>query len=67
MLAQFKFEGVAAIQQMILQSILRDFGDIEESWDLRARTASADPAAHGASAKVGKPSYLLLITCCLCV
>ena len=66
LLAQFKFEGVAAIQQTILDSIHRDFGDTEESWDLRARTAAAASVANGVSAKVIKPSYLLLVyTCCL--
>ena len=39
MLTQFQFQGIDSIQQAILDSIHRDFGDTEESWDLRARTA----------------------------
>jgi len=40
LLSQFKFEGMAAIQQAILDSIHTDFGDTEESWNLRARAAN---------------------------
>lgn len=39
MLTQFQFQGIDSIQQAILDSIHRDFGDTEESWDLRARSA----------------------------
>ena len=39
-LSQFKFEGIAAIQQAILDSIHTDFGDTEESWNLRACAAN---------------------------
>lgn len=44
-LSQFKFEGVNALQQDILASIQRDFGDTEEAWDVRARAASNDQAS----------------------
>ena len=44
LLSQFKFEGTGAIQQTILDSIQRDFGDAEEAWDLKARAASGGEA-----------------------
>lgn len=40
LLSQFKFEGITAIQQDILDSIHSDFGDTEESWNLRACAAN---------------------------
>ncbi|DBA99850.1 hypothetical protein WJX77_002505 [Trebouxia sp. C0004] len=40
LLSQFKFEGIAAIQQAVLDSIHTDFGDTEESWKLRAAAAT---------------------------
>lgn len=44
-LSQFKFEGIESLQQSILDSIQRDFGDTEEAWDLKARAASSDQAS----------------------
>ena len=44
-LSKFKFEGVNSLQQTILDSIQRDFGDTEEAWDLKARAASSDQAS----------------------
>ena len=44
-LSQFKFEGVSSLQEAILDSIQRDFGDTEEAWDLRARAASNNQAS----------------------
>ncbi|KAL0037943.1 hypothetical protein WJX79_006505 [Trebouxia sp. C0005] len=40
LLSQFKFQGIAAIQQAILDTIHTDFGDTEESWNLRAHVAN---------------------------
>ena len=45
LLSQFKFEGIAVIQDTILDSIQRDFGDTEEAWDLKARGASGSQAS----------------------
>lgn len=44
-LSKFKFEGVESLQQAILDSIQRDWGDTEEAWDLKARAASGDQAS----------------------
>ena len=52
LLVQFKFEGISAIQQAILDSIYRDFGDTEQSWDLKARAACADSASELPSPQV---------------
>ena len=45
LLSQFKFEGIAVIQDTILDSIQRDFGDTEEAWDLKARAGSGSQAS----------------------
>ena len=52
LLAQFKFEGISAIQQAILDSIYKDFGDTEQCWNLKARAASADTASELPSSQV---------------
>ncbi len=52
LLAQFKFEGSDAIQQAILGSIQRDFGDTEESWALRAQAASINQSSNSVSSQV---------------
>ena len=44
-LSHFKFEGVSSLQQAILDSIQRDFGDTEEAWDLKACAASNNQAS----------------------
>ena len=45
LLSQFKFEGITVIQDTILDSIQRDFGDTEEAWDLKARAGSGSQAS----------------------
>ena len=52
LLAQFKFEGISAIQQAILDSIYKDFGDTEQCWNLKAHAASADSASELPSPEV---------------
>ena len=63
LLSQFKFEGIAAIQQAVLDSIHTDFGDTEESWNLRARAAGESAEASSQVLVINRDSHL----CIACV
>lgn len=64
LLSQFKFEGMAAIQQAILDSIHTDFGDTEESWNLRARAGNESAEVPSSQVLVSVDTHICELLVC---